>query len=207
MASKAHCTKCGLKHVRPVGTRCNRILNQSIVAANSSDLMDSDDPDLPTPGQQPRSSGSSTTGSNNSQSQAGPSSSSMDKKLDLILERMEHLEKKNQQLEQKVEQNAKVKPCVLHSSPKRSHHCQDVCRPRKQVSGRRQQTHLTDGSSDEDDSQLSIFSPSRTGAGHSSHSTVSDQSQLSQSAKESPEATGEASRKQQRQYHFRYENT
>ena len=73
MASQAHCTKCGLKHVRPVGIRCNRILNQSvpIIAANSSDLVDSDDPDLPTPGQKSRNSESSTNGSNHSQAQGG----------------------------------------------------------------------------------------------------------------------------------------
>ena len=181
MASQAHCTKCGLKHVQPVGIRCNRILNQSvpIIAANSSDLVDSDDPDLPTPGQKSRNSESSTNGSNHSQAQGGPSSSSMDKKLDLILQRMEHLEKKNQQLEQKVEQNVKGKARVRHSSPKQSHRCEEVCRPKKQFSARKQQTHLTDDSSDEDNSQLTSFSPSRTGAGRSSHSAVSDQSQIS----------------------------
>ena len=122
MASQAHCTKCGLKHVPPVGTRCNRILNQSvpIIAANSSDLVDS-------PGQKSRNSESSTNGSNHSQAQAGPS---MDKKLDLILQRMEHLEKKNQQLEQKVYQNAKGKSRIRHSSPKRSYRCEGVCRPK-----------------------------------------------------------------------------
>ena len=148
MVSKAHCTKCGLKHVRPIGTRFNRILNQSVsvIAANLSDFRDSDDPDLPTPGQQPRSLRSFTTGSNNSQLQTG-----MDKKLDLLLERMEHLEMKNQQLKQKV---------------------------KKQVSGHRQQLQLTDSSSDEDDAQLSIFSPSCTVTGHSSHSTAFEQSQL-----------------------------
>ena len=65
MASKAHCSKCGLKHERLVGVRCNNNLNQSvpIMAANSSDLVGLDDPDLPTPGQPCRNSGSNTAGS------------------------------------------------------------------------------------------------------------------------------------------------
>ena len=123
MVSKAHCSKCGLKHERPVGVRYNRILNQSvpIIAANSSDLID-DHPDLPTPGQPCRSSKSATTGSASSHNQVSAYSSSVDKKLDLLLERMEYLERKNLQLEQKVDQKVKTKTCIVHSSPKRLHH-------------------------------------------------------------------------------------
>ena len=65
---------------------------------------------------------------------------------------------------------------VVHSSDKRSHHCQDACRPKKQASGHQQDMQLTDGSLDGDDSQLSILSLSHAGAGRSSYRTVSGQS-------------------------------
>ena len=130
-AAQANCTKCGIKHNRPLGVRCKRLLNTSAPVMDSNSELDSGSFIAPNqlaahqaaPGSSP--SGISSTSADGG---AQAASGNVEAKLDLILKRMEALENKNSQLEQQVGARRPLeKSQMSHSSPKKSHICSRVC--------------------------------------------------------------------------------
>ena len=134
----ADCTKCRIRHARPVGVRCRRNLNVS------APVPDSDQSSVhidfqSQPGTSQSGNNSSVRGQSASLSggaEAGATQADkdiMDSKLDLILGKMEKLEEKNSELEKKFHKQSTVKSTyrVSHSSPKRSHKCTTSCSSRK----------------------------------------------------------------------------
>ena len=93
----ANCAKCRIKHTRPVGVRCKRLLNVSAPVTESHLSMDSDSFIAPNQlAAQQQESGS--TSSSSKQSATGTTSVAVNKveaKLDLILKCMDELESKN----------------------------------------------------------------------------------------------------------------
>ena len=139
--SVANCTKCGIRHPRPVGVRCRRNLNSSTpVADPDNSSLHVEFQNLPGPSQAETSTPPQTRAAN---------TSAMDSKLDLkmeqieaknaelelkiqqpstILKKMEQIEAKNAELELKIQQPSTSSAASLtHSSPKRSHRCSSVC--------------------------------------------------------------------------------
>ena len=130
-AAQANCTKCGIKHSRPVGVRCKRLLNTSAPVMDSNSELYSDSFIAPNqlPAQQAIT-GSSSSGSSSTSASgcAQAASVNMEAKLDLILKRMDALENKNSQLEQQVGARKPLdKFQISHSSPKKSHICSRSC--------------------------------------------------------------------------------
>ena len=129
-AAQANCTKCGIKHSRPVGVRCKRLLNISAPVMDSNSELDSDSFIAPNQAAAQPASGSSSSGSSSASASgcAQTASVNMEAKLDLILKRMDALENKNLQLEQKVGSTRQLeKSQISHSSPKKSHICSRSC--------------------------------------------------------------------------------
>ena len=93
-AAQVHCTKCGIKHSRPVGVRCKKLLNNSAPVVESNSELDSDSFIAPNQqAAQQAAPGSSSSGSS-AASAAGSShtaSANMEAKLYLILKRMDAL--------------------------------------------------------------------------------------------------------------------
>ena len=91
----AFCTKCGIKHPRPVGNRCKRTFNISAPIIATDQQEHSDSSDTPSLNDMRKASpGQATTNKN----------SKLDDKLDLILKKMQDLEEKNELLERKINQ-------------------------------------------------------------------------------------------------------
>ena len=151
----AHCTRCGLKHARPVGARCKTNLNVSAPAF--TDALGEEQPQDQGSNLHPAGSNIVTTQS----STIKDPSSQVESKLDLILQKMHELENKNSRLEKRLDEqsmSAGSKPQPAHSSPKRSHRCSargdpGFHRKRRMVNMRKQVTG--DDSSDEDFTDLS----------------------------------------------------
>ena len=146
----AHCSRCGLKHARPVGARCKTNLNVSAPAFTDG---------LGEEQQQHQGSNLHPAGSNIVMTESSATkdpASQVESKLHLILQKMHELENKNSRLEKRLDEqsmSAGSKPQPVHSSPKRSLRCSargDSCfhRKRRMVSTSKQVTG--DDSSDED---------------------------------------------------------
>ena len=173
MASKgistASCSKCGVKHTRPVGVRCKRLLNISAPAmrdssdtGDESQLIDSQLP-LDTEDQGQNSSGTGVP---------APQLSHMESKLDLILKKMQSLEDKNQELEEKMNSRQSQRSVqVSHSSPKRSHTCSNLCSHRSAKKGKASGSPVMNFASD---SVLQDVGDSHCSSIHASHGTDDD---------------------------------
>ena len=115
----AQCNKCGLKHQRPVGVRCRRNLN---VSAPLLMEVHDEQPEQQSSivAEQPKAAVASVSeGPANVNSSKA---SQVESKLDLILQKVQDLENKNIQLEQKLhDQQAPAIRAAgpVHSSPKR----------------------------------------------------------------------------------------
>ena len=103
-SSKASCTRCGIKHPRPVGIRCKRTLNSSAPTMPSNQSVEEEDinSSIRTEGEQQAATDQQPDHSGSAQI------SQVESKLDLILKKVQKLESKNQFLE-------------------RSHHCSNLC--------------------------------------------------------------------------------
>ena len=118
----AHCAKCAVKHARPVGARCRKNLNVSAPAlskAQEEDVQHQSDNSL-----QQQVAWDSGVGA--SALPAQDTASQVESKLDLILQKMHDLEKKNLKLEKRLDQqklSVSSNPQPAHSSSKRSHKC------------------------------------------------------------------------------------
>ena len=170
--SVANCTKCGIRHPRPVGVRCRRNLNSSApVADPGNDSLHVEFQTLPGPSQAGTSTPPQTRAAN---------TSAMDSKLDLILKKMEQLEAKNAELELKFQQpKHKSAASLTHSSPKRSHKCSSACSSDHRKRSRTQgvsHSALSDTSDEHIDGNSlgnTFDQPSQLGASASSNSQVS----------------------------------
>ena len=131
----AECTKCRIRHTRPVGVRCRRNLNSSAPVVESvHDSVHMDLQSQPGSSQGHRSTSVAPTHSTSPSGRADastthPDKDPMDSKLDLILRKMEKLEEKNSELERKFHGRSPSKSTsrVTHSSPKRTHKCSTSC--------------------------------------------------------------------------------
>ena len=136
----AGCSRCGIRHTRPVGNRCKRLLNVSAPVVsethqdNQADTSQQAD-QRATESQQPLGESALSVGT-------GSKTSQVESKLDLILKKMDELENKNNQLEKRLNQTSSTTSRLSHSSPKCSHICSGQCesklatkprRPAKQV--------------------------------------------------------------------------
>ena len=180
MASKAsqptaHCSKCGYKHSRPVGVRCQKDLNSSAPAPDLHGSTSSDmgsNLQLPAPG--------SSSNSNNAQNSSKGNQASLDNKLDLILKKMDRLEQKNLELESKLQDRsvASSSASLTHSSPKKSHNCGRQCTKHKHASSK-----FTSHDLSSDDSENESFMCSSKRSKQARHqindSSVTASSQLS----------------------------
>ena len=181
--SVANCTKCGIRHPRPVGVRCRRNLNSSAPVVDSvHSSLHVEFQNLPGPSHagtsippQTRIADVPATSDpdNNSQIQ-------MDSKLDLILKKMEQIEAKNAELELKIHQPIISSAAALtHSSPKRSNKCSSACSSNHHERSRTQRasdTVLTDTSYKYMDGNTlgnTLSQASQMGASGSSSSQVS----------------------------------
>ena len=181
--SVANCTKCGIRHPRPVGVRCRRNLNSSapVVDPDNSSLH-VEFHNLPGPSQAGTSTPPQTRAANASAASEADKNSKMqmDSKLDLILKKMEQIEAKNAELELKIQQPTINQAASLtHSSPKRSHKCSSACSSTHHKRSRTQRvshTALTDTSDEYMDGNLlgnTFGQPSQLGALASLNSQVS----------------------------------
>ena len=121
----ASCTKCGIKHKRPVGIRFKRLLNASAplldVLSHREDVASHSLAESGSNGSMP--SKSSTV-----------SGAQVESKLDLILKKVDLIELENRELEQKISQSKskhKSGAMLSHRSPKKSHKCSKTCVSRK----------------------------------------------------------------------------
>ena len=157
----ANCAKCGIKHTRPVGVRCKRLLNVSAPVTESHLSMDSDSfIALNQLAEQQQESGSTSTSSKQSATDTtSVAANKVEAKLDLILKRMDELESKNQELEQQVGiKKATRKPHISHSSPKRSHTCSKTCSSHHSSKSQAAKKDTYDGQdSSDDDVKLHIL--------------------------------------------------
>ena len=174
---KANCTKCGIKHSRPVGNRCRRQLNVSAPVGGSNPAVDIQH-GVPPPGD-----ASSTTHTpvdvGSSASSASANTSQVSSKLDLILRKMETIENKNIELENKITTMTSGRTSVklAHSSPKKSHKCLRRCESRSSLRAPARGEYtgsLADSSSDED------FDPMSSGRQLHRHSSRLSDSHTSQ---------------------------
>ena len=104
-SAMADCTKCRIRHARPVGVRCRRNLNISAPVAEADhsrvQVQFNTQPSTShpeTPAATVMAEGNSSSGASDS---SQPGQGLMDSKLDLILKKMEQIEKKNKELEMK----------------------------------------------------------------------------------------------------------
>ena len=155
MASKAsqttaHCSKCGYKHNRPVGVRCQKDLNSSAPApylhtSTSSRVGSNPQPSVDTgPGD--------SLVHQDAHNGATSNQGSLNNKLDLILKKMDRLEQKNLELESKLQDRsvASSSASLTHSSPQKSHSCGKQCTKQKRVSSRYTSHNLSFDDSDEE---------------------------------------------------------
>ena len=179
MASKssqtiAYCSKCGIKHTRPVGVRCQKDLNSSAPAPDLHMSASSDMGSNP----QPVTTGSLTTIT--TQNGSKENQGSLDNKLDLILKKMDRLEQKNLELESKLQDKsvAASSASLTHSSPKKSHNCGRQCTKHKRVSSR-YISHNDSSDNSEDESFNCSSKRSKQSRQHLSEASVTASSQLS----------------------------
>ena len=169
--------KCGIKHSRPVGVRCKRLLNVSAPVTESHSSMDSDSFIAPNQlAAQQHASGSTSSSSKQSvTSTSSVAATKMEAKLDLILKRMDELESKNQELEQQVSiKMATRRHHISHSSPTKSHTCSKACSYHHSSKSQALKKDDSDGVDTSDDDATTETSYSRIS--HSGHdSQVSDQ--------------------------------
>ena len=115
------CSKCGLKHPRPVGNRCKRTLNVStpVVAADQQDPVNVSHVPVQ---QDNRGDLGSNSGPPSGSASSSSKTSNLDTKLDLILKKMQDLEDKNELLERKIDQQDPIVSAsrFSHSSPAKS---------------------------------------------------------------------------------------
>ena len=126
-STMASCSSCGIKHARPVGIRCRRLLNVSARAFREEESLGEDsNPN----GTQTEAGGvSKGTGSGLTSSSQ---TSQVENKLDLILTKIQSFEKKNQELEEQFAAQHKASVSSrLHSSPKCLHHFSGGVVPRQ----------------------------------------------------------------------------
>ena len=126
MSGKGHktvasCSRCGTKHPRPVGTRCKRTLNVSAPNIREHQSSDEDSSDSVIRTQDIVHGHSGATAAQ----EGGAHISQVESKLDMILQKMQKLENKNQALEEQfaASQGGAALAKLSHSSPKRSHKC------------------------------------------------------------------------------------
>ena len=175
----AHCSKCGVKHQRPVGVRCRRNLNLS--APVIADLQHEDVPDYPSTGPVQQSNDTAAEAATADASGASNTSkvSQVESKLDLILQKVQDLESKNVQLEQKIqEQHSSTDKLhrFTHSSPKRSSSSANRGPPKHMHRRRHAKQVRVEESSDEEFSDLTSPRGSSTHISHYSDSFASQPS-------------------------------
>ena len=111
---EAHCSKCGFKHPRPVGSKCK---NLNMTAPN---------PDT-------SASKEHSTAENDSQSADSqavePPVTGLENKIDILLKRMDNLQNKNSLLEKHIlsKPSGVSSSSIVHSSPKGNHQCTSAC--------------------------------------------------------------------------------
>ena len=122
--SVANCTKCGVRHLRPVGVRCYRNLNSSapVVDLDHSSLP-MEFQNLPGPSHSGTSTPTQTRAANTSAASEAEKNSQIqvDSKLDLILKMMEQIEAKNAELELKIQQPIVNSAASLRTAHPRGH--------------------------------------------------------------------------------------
>ena len=160
----ANCAKCGIKHTRPVGVRCKRLLNVSAPVTESHSSMDSDS--FIAPNQlavQQQEAGSTSSSSKQSGTDTTPGAATkVEAKLDLILKRMDKLESKKQELEQQVAIKKKTrKHHISHSSPKNSHTCSKACSSHRSSRSQTVKKDVSDTEESSDDNVTTETSYSR----------------------------------------------
>ena len=120
-ANLVFCSKCCLKHPRPVGNRCKRSLNVSapVVAADQVDSVNTSHVPVQ---QDNRGDLGLNLGEASGSSTSSSKPSNLDTKLDLILKKMQDLEDKNELLERKIDQQDPIVSSsrFSHSSPAKS---------------------------------------------------------------------------------------
>ena len=126
--SMVSCSRCGIKHSRPVGNRCKRILN--ISAPVVSDMQQDDQENISQQADQQASGSHHLSGACASSPGTGLKTSQVESELDLILKKMDELENKNHQLEMRLDacpHPSGTTSRLSHSSPKRSQTCFAQC--------------------------------------------------------------------------------
>ena len=119
--SGVYCKKCGIKHSRPVGSRCKRLDISAPLPSASSTVQDAgDDSDISTDAQVVHQSQQSVAGG-------------IESKLDMLLKRMDSLEQNNLQIQREVRANKDDSKTskLAHSSPNKKHKCSRVCTHKK----------------------------------------------------------------------------
>ena len=127
----AGCSRCGIRHTRPVGNRCKRLLNVS--APVGSETHQEDQADTSQQADQQATGSQQSLGESASYVGAGSKTSQVESKLDLILKKMGELEDKNNQLERRLDKHPQTSGTtsrLSNSSPKRSHICSGQCKPK-----------------------------------------------------------------------------
>ena len=171
----AGCSRCGIRHTRPVGNRCKRLLNVSAPVVSETHHEDQTDTNQQADQQ--------TAGSQQSLGESalsvgmGSKTSQVESKLDLILKKMDVLESKNNQLEKRLDkhhQTSSPTSRLSHSSPKRSNICSGQCEYKLTTKPRRapKQVKLQE-SSDEEYSSVHTPQVSRTQISQLSDSELS----------------------------------
>ena len=120
--STANCTKCGIKHSRPVGVRCKRLLNVSAPVTESHSSMDSDSFIAPNQlaAQQHVSGSTSSSSKQSATSTSSVAATKMEAKLDLILKRMDELESKNQSWNNRLASKRQQGDITFHTARQRN---------------------------------------------------------------------------------------
>ena len=127
----AGCSRCGIKHTRPVSNRCKRLLN--ISAPVVSETHQEDQADISQQADQQATGSQQSLGQSASSAGTGSKTSQVESKLDLILKKMDELENKNNLLERRLDKHPHTSVTtsrLSHSSPKRSHVCSGQCEPK-----------------------------------------------------------------------------
>ena len=99
----AGCSRCGIKHTRPVGNRCKRLLN--ISAPVVSERQQDDQADISQQADQQATGSQHVLGESASSAGTGSKTSKVESKLDLMLKKMDELENKNNQLERRLDKH------------------------------------------------------------------------------------------------------
>ena len=148
----AGCSRCGIRHTRPVGNRCKRLLNVS--APVGSETHQEDQADTSQQADQQATGSQQSLGESAASAATGSKTSQVESKLDLILKKMGELEDKNNQLERRLDKHPQTSGTtsrLSHSSPKRSHICSGQCEPKLTTKPRRaaKQVKLQESSDEE----------------------------------------------------------